>query len=69
MAAISFDSLLAVAIRNKGSAAAVRALLPDVKTPRQLRAVGDDRYLAEMARGVFRAGFSWQVVEKKMAGF
>ncbi len=69
MAAVSFDSLLAVAIRNKGSAAAVRALLPQVKTPRQLRATGDDRYLAEMARSVFRAGFSWKVVDKKWPGF
>ncbi|WP_372764495.1 DNA-3-methyladenine glycosylase I, partial [Litorivivens sp.] len=43
--------------------------LPKAKTARQLANVGDDRYLAEMAACIFRAGFVWRVVQNKWDGF
>lgn len=66
---ISFASLQAVAIRNKGGADELKALMPTVQTPAQLSKLGDDRYLSEMARSVFRAGFSWRVVDNKWPNF
>ncbi len=35
----------------------------------ELAAIPDDRWLAEMTRGVFRAGFNWRVIDNKWAGF
>jgi 3-methyladenine DNA glycosylase Tag len=35
----------------------------------ELRALGDDRYLAMMAKRVFAAGFRWQVIQAKWEGF
>ena len=34
-----------------------------------LRTVSDDRFLAEMTRAVFNAGFNWQVIQTKWPGF
>lgn len=57
------------AIAQHGSLEAVEDKLPKAKTARQLQALGDDRYLAEMAACIFRAGFVWRVVENKWDGF
>lgn len=72
---ISFQTLLEVAEarwaqNNTGAdAPTLAAGLPAVKTPDQLRQVSDDRYLSEMARCVFRAGFSWKVIDAKWPDF
>ena len=66
---ISFASLQEVAIRNKGSLAELEAEMPKVNSPAQLARVSDDRYLSEMARSIFRAGFSWRVVDNKWPNF
>ena len=66
---ISFASILDVAVRNKGGLDELLASLPEVKTTEQLRAIPDDRYLSEMSRCVFRAGFSWKVIDKKWPDF
>lgn len=34
-----------------------------------LRSISDDRYLAEMTKAVFSAGFSWKVIRNKWDGF
>ena len=47
----------------------IQASLPENKAELELRQIPDDRFLAEMAKCVFRAGFVWQVVENKWAGF
>lgn len=57
------------AIAQHGSLEAVEDKLPKAKTARHLQALGDDRYLAEMAACIFRAGFVWRVVENKWDGF
>ncbi len=43
--------------------------LQKAKTPAQLKKIPDDRYLAEMAACIFRAGFVWRVVQAKWGGF
>lgn len=43
--------------------------LPTPRTPAELRALPDDRYLASMAQRVFSAGFVWRVIEAKWPGF
>ncbi len=48
---------------------ALQASLPEVKNSEELKNIGDDRYLAEIARCVFRAGFSWQVIDRKWPAF
>jgi 3-methyladenine DNA glycosylase Tag len=64
-----FEKIFARAAKRKGGEAALEELLPQPKTPAQLKRVGDDRYLAEMTRCVFRSGFVWQVIENKWPGF
>jgi 3-methyladenine DNA glycosylase Tag len=66
-----FDEIWARAAERKGGDAALEALANEYppKTPTQLAAISDDRWLAEMTRGVFRAGFNWQVIDNKWPGF
>lgn len=56
------------AVANKG-AERLRGLLPEVKGAARLARIPDDRWLAEMARRVFCAGFIWSVVDAKWADF
>lgn len=64
-----YTQLLNLAIEQHGSEAAITERLPASKTAEQLCTVGDDRYLAEMAACIFRAGFVWRVIEHKWLGF
>ena len=57
------------AVSYQGNLASLEARLPAAKSGKQLCAQGDDRYLAEMAACIFRAGFVWRVVEQKWQGF
>lgn len=57
------------AIARKGGPDSLNALLPRVATPDELTGLGDDRYLAEITRCVFRAGFVWRVIDNKWPGF
>jgi 3-methyladenine DNA glycosylase Tag len=67
----SFDEIYDRAAERKGGAAALEAMIAEwpPKTPAELAAIPDDRWLAEMTRGVFRAGFNWQVIDAKWDGF
>jgi 3-methyladenine DNA glycosylase Tag len=65
----TFDALFALAAARKGGAAAFELTLPTPKTPAELAAIPDDRWLAAMTRAVFQAGFSWGVIETKWPGF
>lgn len=57
------------ALERKGGEKALSAYLPKVITARKLKAVSDDRFLAEMSRCVFQAGFVWRVVNQKWDAF
>lgn len=65
----SFDTLFALAAARKGGADAFGKSLPLPKTPAELAAIPDHRWLAAMTRAVFQAGFSWKVIETKWPGF
>ena len=52
-----------------GSAAALEAYLPQPKSPAQLRAISDDRYLSTLALRVFRAGLKHSLVDAKWPAF
>ncbi|MEC7669473.1 MAG: DNA-3-methyladenine glycosylase I [Pseudomonadota bacterium] len=60
-----FDDILAIAAERKGSFGAVLDDIPVPKTPEELAAIPDDRWLSTMAFGIFPAGMSWKVVERK----
>jgi 3-methyladenine DNA glycosylase Tag len=65
----AFSSIYEKAAARKGGAAELEALLPKPKSAAQLKKVGDDRYLSEMTKCVFRSGFVWQIIEHKWPGF
>lgn len=64
----SFAEILAIAAERKGGVKAVMAEIPAVKSASELAAIPDDRWLAQMARGIFQAGISWAVVKAKWPG-
>ena len=67
----AFAEIYAEAAERKGGAAALEALIAD-QTPKgraELLATPDDRWLAQMTRCVFQAGFNWKVIDNKWPGF
>ncbi|HEY1752773.1 MAG TPA: DNA-3-methyladenine glycosylase I [Caulobacteraceae bacterium] len=66
-----FEIIYARAAERQGGAAALEARLKEhaPKSRVALAAIPDHRWLAEMTRGVFRAGFNWQVIDHKWDGF
>ena len=66
-----FAQIYARAAERKGGPAALEALIAG-EAPRsraELLATPDDRWLAQMTRCVFQAGFNWKVIETKWPGF
>ena len=66
---MSFSRIYNQAAARKGGEVELRAILPRVAAPGELEAMGDDRYLSEVTRCVFKAGFVWRVIENKWPGF
>jgi len=64
-----FAVIKARAEARKGGARALASALPPPPDPTALRALPDDRVLAEMTKRIFCAGFVWQVIETKWDGF
>jgi 3-methyladenine DNA glycosylase Tag len=65
----SFAEIYARAVENKGGVDALESILPHAKSAQELAEIPNDRYLAEMTRCVFRAGFVWKIVESKWPDF
>jgi 3-methyladenine DNA glycosylase Tag len=57
------------AARARHGAAGLEALLPQPKTPAELRAIPDDRYLSQMSLRTFRAGLKHRIVDAKWPAF
>ena len=57
------------AIAQHGSLAEIEGKLPKPLSKAALANIKDDRYLAEMAACVFRAGFVWRIIQLKWEGF
>ncbi|UDL06229.1 DNA-3-methyladenine glycosylase I [Marinobacter sp. CA1] len=66
---MGFQSIYQQAAARKGGEAALQALMPRVATADELAALGDDRYLAEITRCIFKAGFVWRVIDNKWPDF
>ncbi|PCM44313.1 DNA-3-methyladenine glycosylase I [Marinobacter sp. ANT_B65] len=64
-----FSDIHERAIARKGGVDALNALLPKLPPVAELEARTDDRYLSEITRCVFKAGFVWRVIDNKWAGF
>lgn len=65
----SFDQLYDRAAARHGGPQALESQLPVPRPREALAAIPDDRWLAEMTRRVFQAGFNWSVVDTKWPGF
>ena len=68
MAAPSFGPILEAA-RTRLGAAALEARLTQPRTPAELKAVTDDRYLSQMELRIFRAGLKHSLVDAKWPAF
>ncbi len=65
-----FSEIYQRALERKGGEEYLSALLPDnIKTSTELSAIPHDRYLAEMTKAIFKAGFYWKVIDHKWIGF
>jgi 3-methyladenine DNA glycosylase Tag len=68
MTVTPFATILETA-RTRHGAAALEARLPQPKTPAELRAMPDDRYLSQMSRRIFHAGLKHSMVDAKWPAF
>ncbi len=68
MSAPAFASILEAA-RVRLGAAALEARMITPRTPAELEAVGDDRYLSQMSLRIFRAGLKHSLVDAKWPAF
>jgi 3-methyladenine DNA glycosylase Tag len=66
---VSWKTIESRAQKRMGGAAALESELPKAKTGAALLRVPDSRWLEEMTRIVFQAGFVWSVIEAKWPGF
>ncbi len=64
-----FESIFERAAERKGGEAALQMLLPAVPGRDVVAQLDESRFLAEMARCIFQAGFVWRVIEQKWLGF
>ena len=65
-----FSEIYQRALERKGGEEQLIALLPTgIKTAAELTAIPDNRYLAEMTRAIFKAGFVWKIIDHKWQGF
>ncbi len=65
----SFEEIHAIAAARQGGEKALEAALEKPKSPSELAALPDDRWLSCMTRCIFQAGFNWKVVENMWPGF
>lgn len=65
----TIDEILEISAERKGGAEAVLNGIDPPKPASEIAAIPDDRWLAQMTRGVFQAGFNWKVVEAMWPGF
>src|SRR6266446_6635722 len=68
MAAPSFGPIIEAA-RTRLGAAALEARLTQPRSPAELKALTDDRYLSQMSLRIFRAGLKHSLVDAKWPAF
>lgn len=60
-----FDAIYAIAAERQGGAEAFEATLSKPASVKKLAAIPDDRWLSQMSKCIFQAGFNWKVVNNK----
>lgn len=65
----SFDDIYFIAADRKGGEDALEQLLSTPESASDLGKISDDRWLAQMTKCIFQAGFNWKVVESMWPGF
>ncbi|MFV0281685.1 MAG: DNA-3-methyladenine glycosylase I [Rhodoblastus sp.] len=65
---MQFKHVRARAEKRKG-AKVLSSLIQQARANAGLAEIGDDRFLAEMTRRIFCAGFVWRVIDQKWEGF
>ena len=63
------DEILAISAERKGGVDAVFAGFLEPKSTAEVAGIPDDRWLAEMTRAIFQAGFNWKTVDRMWLGF
>ena len=64
-----FAAIYDRACERHGGPKLLAELMPAVRSKRALAATRDDRWLAEMTRCTFQAGFVWRVIDRKWDDF
>lgn len=64
-----FKFIQEAATKRKGGEKQLARLLGKPATERELASIDDERYLAQLTRCVFNAGFHWRVITAKWDGF
>src|SRR6516164_293348 len=64
----SFAPIFAAALARRGGVAFAERL-PQPRSPAELEALGDDRYLSQMSLRIFRAGLKHSLVDAKWPAF
>lgn len=64
-----FKFIQEAATKRKGGEKELARLLGKPATERELATIDDERYLAQLTRCVFNAGFHWRVITAKWDGF
>ena len=63
------DDILSLSVARKGSVDAILGSLSPALGPGEVSAIPPHRFLAEMSRAMFQAGFNWKVVDRMWPGF
>ena len=62
-------AILDRAAERHGGKKALESMMPRIRSARALSATNNNRWLAEMTRCIFQAGFVWRVVDRKWDDF
>ena len=65
----SFQEIFEIAADRKGGSDALDAMLSRPKSAAELADVPDHRWLSQVTKSIFQAGFNWKVIEAKWSGF
>jgi 3-methyladenine DNA glycosylase Tag len=66
-----FEEIYALAAGRQGGVEALETRVAEHNSlkPAEVAAIPDDRWLSQMTKSVFQAGFNWKVIENKWTGF
>ena len=66
---MKFDRIYNRAAKRKGEENLQELLNSPTKSIKELSAISSEKYLSEMTKAIFKAGFVWKVIDNKWSGF